>query len=49
MTGTFRYFRIQNGLPHGIFPTSLHGVAGVAFLLGALITIVFGLLIYGTT
>jgi len=47
--GTVRYFRIQNMLPHGIFPTSLHGVAGISFILGSLITIVFSLLIAGAT
>ncbi|KAF8335549.1 hypothetical protein F5887DRAFT_989175 [Amanita rubescens] len=45
LTGTIHYFRIQNTLTHGIFPTSLHGVAGLSFILGALITTVFSLLV----
>ncbi|KAF8340041.1 hypothetical protein F5887DRAFT_871071, partial [Amanita rubescens] len=45
--GTIRYFRIQNTLTHGIFPISLHGVAGLSFIMGALITAVFSLLVAG--
>jgi len=47
--GTIRYFRIQNTLTHGIFPMSLHGVAGLSFIMGALITTVFSLLVAGAT
>ena len=49
LAGTIRYFRIQNTLMHGIFPASLYGVAGLSFIMGALITIVFGLLVAGAT
>ena len=49
LSGTFRYFRVQQTLPRGFFPTSMHSIAGLAFFLGAFITVAFGILVAGKT
>ncbi|KIL61867.1 hypothetical protein M378DRAFT_81955 [Amanita muscaria Koide BX008] len=46
---TFRYFRVQHTLPRGFFPTSLHGVAGSALILGTFMTVLFGILVGAKT
>ena len=45
--GVLRYFTVQNALVDGKFPVARFLVAGIAFVLGILVTIVFGVLVSG--
>ncbi|KAK1223398.1 hypothetical protein PQX77_006160 [Marasmius sp. AFHP31] len=47
MIGVLRYFTVQNALVEGKFPVARFLVAGVAFVLGILVTVVFGVLVSG--
>jgi uncharacterized membrane protein YidH (DUF202 family) len=45
ITGVYRYFIIQRALTQGQFPITRVQVTGMAFILGSIITIVFGVLV----
>ena len=44
-TGTLRYFAIQRALPQGFFPAARLSIFVQAVSLGALIGVVFGILV----
>ena len=44
-TGTLRYFAIQRALPQGFFPAARVSIFVQAVSLGALIGVVFGILV----
>ncbi|KAG6372756.1 hypothetical protein JVT61DRAFT_7153 [Boletus reticuloceps] len=46
--GVFRYFVTQSSLVRGYFPVARKSIAAVAFVLGTLVGIVFGVLVAGT-
>lgn len=45
--GVVRYFMTQAALVRGFFPVARNSLAAVAFILGAMIGIVFGVLVTG--
>ncbi|KAL0578582.1 hypothetical protein V5O48_003432 [Marasmius crinis-equi] len=47
LIGVLRYFTVQNALVKGKFPVARFLVAGIAFVLGILVTVVFGVLVSG--
>ncbi|KAJ8590216.1 hypothetical protein M405DRAFT_737254 [Rhizopogon salebrosus TDB-379] len=46
--GVARYFMTQAALVRGFFPVARNSLAAVAFILGAIVSIVFGVLVAGT-
>ncbi|KAG1885190.1 hypothetical protein F4604DRAFT_1878588 [Suillus subluteus] len=46
--GLVRYFMTQAALLQGFFPVARNSIAAVAFALGAIVSIVFGVLVAGT-
>lgn len=46
--GLVRYFMTQAALVRGFFPVARNSIAAVAFALGAVISIIFGVLVAGT-
>jgi hypothetical protein len=49
MLGVARYFMTQAALVRGFFPVARNSLAAVAFILGAVVSIVFGVLVAGTS
>ncbi|KAG1777196.1 hypothetical protein EV702DRAFT_1103704 [Suillus placidus] len=47
--GLVRYFMTQAALLRGFFPVARNSIAAVAFALGAVISIIFGVLVAGTS
>ncbi|KAF5347535.1 hypothetical protein D9758_014507 [Tetrapyrgos nigripes] len=45
--GTLRYFRIQSALTKGKFPVARVTIAGMAFILGVIVVVVFVILVSG--
>ncbi|KAF5347517.1 hypothetical protein D9758_014512 [Tetrapyrgos nigripes] len=45
--GTLRYFRIQSALTQGKFPVARVTIAGMAFILGVIVIVVFVILVSG--
>ncbi|KAJ7090590.1 hypothetical protein C8R43DRAFT_908379 [Mycena crocata] len=45
--GTIRYFRIQSALTKGMFPVARFTAASITFVLGAVVVVVFAILVAG--
>ncbi|KAF8636186.1 hypothetical protein AX17_003674 [Amanita inopinata Kibby_2008] len=45
LMGMWRYFQVQRSLARGLFPLFLHGIGTITFVLAALSTVIFGVLV----
>lgn len=46
--GVLRYFVTQSALIRGYFPVARNSITAIAFVLGSLVSIVFGMVVAGT-